>query len=213
MRWLLLASSPWIGFVVFGNDALFNLLLGEQWWGAGRLAAMLVLPAALFAITNWMDRLLDAIGRQDVNLKVELVAGLASVGALWAARSRKGSGNRGSPTKHRFGSHLCRLYLDLLRDCRLASFKPSSVAVCGICRRRAYLPIPSPYWASTSSDGRVLCRSSLRDVDHNCTSGHGSERSAMITIIDYGVGNPGALANMLELSVLTRGSRTNPRVL
>lgn len=85
VRWLLLASSPWIGFVVFGNDALFNLLLGEQWWGAGRLAAMLVLPAALFAITNWMDRLLDAIGRQDVNLKVELVAALASVGALWAA--------------------------------------------------------------------------------------------------------------------------------
>ena len=85
VRWLLLASSPWIGFVTFGNDALFNLLLGDQWRGAGQLAAMLVLPAALFAITNWMDRLLDAIGRQDVNLKVELVAGLASVGALWAA--------------------------------------------------------------------------------------------------------------------------------
>ena len=85
VRWLLLASSPWIGFVAFGNDALFNLLLGGQWQGAGHLAAVLVLPAALFTITNWMDRLLDAVGRQDVNLKTEMVAGLASVGALWVA--------------------------------------------------------------------------------------------------------------------------------
>ena len=77
VRWLLLASSPWIGFVAFGNDALFNLLLGSQWQGAGHLAAVLVLPAALFTITNWMDRLLDAVGRQDVNLKIEMVAGLS----------------------------------------------------------------------------------------------------------------------------------------
>ena len=35
VRWLLLASSPWIGFVAFGNDALFNLLLGESMAGRG----------------------------------------------------------------------------------------------------------------------------------------------------------------------------------
>jgi hypothetical protein len=44
-----------------------------------------VFPAALFTITNWMDRLLDAVGRQDVNLKVETVAGFSSVGVLWLA--------------------------------------------------------------------------------------------------------------------------------
>ena len=91
VRWLLLASSPWIGFVVFGNDALFNLVLGSQWQGAGHLAALLVVPAALFTITNWMDRLLDAVGRQDVNLKVEMVAGLTSVGVLWVALAAGGS--------------------------------------------------------------------------------------------------------------------------
>jgi len=91
VRWLLLASSPWIGFVAFGNDALFNLLLGGQWQGAGHLAAVLVLPAALFTITNWMDRLLDAVGRQDVNLKVEMVAGLGSVGVLWVVLAAGGS--------------------------------------------------------------------------------------------------------------------------
>jgi O-antigen/teichoic acid export membrane protein len=91
VRWLLLASSPWIAFVVFGNDALFDFVLGRQWRGAGHLAAVLAFPAALFTITNWMDRLLDAVGRQDVNLKVEMVAGLVSVGVLWAALAVGGS--------------------------------------------------------------------------------------------------------------------------
>ena len=91
VRWLLLASSPWIGLVAFGNDALFNLVLGEQWQGAGYLAAILVFPAALFTVTNWMDRLLDAVGRQDINLKVETVAGLTSVGVLWIALAAGGS--------------------------------------------------------------------------------------------------------------------------
>jgi O-antigen/teichoic acid export membrane protein len=60
-------------------------VLGDQWLDAGYLAAVLVFPAALFTITNWMDRLLDAVGRQDVNLKVETVAGFSSVGVLWLA--------------------------------------------------------------------------------------------------------------------------------
>jgi O-antigen/teichoic acid export membrane protein len=85
VRWLLLACSPWIAVVAFGNDSLFILVLGDQWLDAGYLAAVLVFPAALFTITNWMDRLLDAVGRQDVNLKVETVAGFSSVGVLWLA--------------------------------------------------------------------------------------------------------------------------------
>ena len=85
VRSLLLASSPAIGFVVFENDALAEALLGPQWRGAGQLAASLIFPAALFTVTNWMDRLLDAVGRQDINLKLELIAGLSSIGALWGA--------------------------------------------------------------------------------------------------------------------------------
>ena len=91
VRWLLLASSPWIAFVAFGNDALFDFLLGGQWHGAGHLAAMLVFPAALFTITNWMDRLLDAVGRQDANLKVEIAASLGSAGILWLVLAGGGS--------------------------------------------------------------------------------------------------------------------------
>ncbi|WP_292613977.1 oligosaccharide flippase family protein [Nitrobacter sp. 62-13] len=91
VRCLLLASSPWIAFVIFGDNALFNFLLGQQWDGAGQLAALLIMPAALFTITNWMDRLLDAVGRQDVNLKMEMIAGLSSVGALWGTLTAGGS--------------------------------------------------------------------------------------------------------------------------
>jgi O-antigen/teichoic acid export membrane protein len=91
VRCLLLASSPWIALVIFGDDALFNFLLGPQWQGAGLFAALLIMPAALFTITNWMDRLLDAVGKQDVNLKVEMIAGLSSVGALWGTLAAGGS--------------------------------------------------------------------------------------------------------------------------
>ncbi|WP_143105962.1 oligosaccharide flippase family protein [Bradyrhizobium sp. Gha] len=84
MRWLLIVSSPWIALLVFGGDELFMLLLGSRWQGAGWFSAMLVVPASLFMMTNWMDRLLDSIGRQDINLRLEAVAAISSVGSLWA---------------------------------------------------------------------------------------------------------------------------------
>lgn len=85
MRWLLVVSSPWMALLVFGGDTLFAIVLGPRWQGVGGLSAILVLPASLFMMTNWMDRLLDSIGRQDVNLKLEAVAAISSVGCLWAA--------------------------------------------------------------------------------------------------------------------------------
>lgn len=79
---LLIASSPWVALLVFGGDDLFVVVLGRQWNGAGWFAGVLSVPAALFMITNWMDRLLDVIGRQDLNLKLEAIAGISSVGGL-----------------------------------------------------------------------------------------------------------------------------------
>ncbi len=82
VRGLLIASSPWVALLAFGGDDLFVIVLGRQWNGAGWLAGALSVPAAFFMITNWMDRLLDVIGRQDLNLKLEAVAGISSVGGL-----------------------------------------------------------------------------------------------------------------------------------
>ncbi|WOH61252.1 oligosaccharide flippase family protein [Bradyrhizobium sp. BWC-3-1] len=84
MRWLLIVSSPWIALLVFGGDELFMFVLGSRWQGAGWFSAMLVVPASLFMMTNWMDRLLDSIGRQDLNLRLEAVAAISSVGSLLA---------------------------------------------------------------------------------------------------------------------------------
>lgn len=84
IRWLLIVSSPWIALLIFGGDELFGFVLGPRWQGAGGLSALLVLPASFFMLTNWMDRLLDSIGRQDINLKLEAVAAISSVGCLWA---------------------------------------------------------------------------------------------------------------------------------
>ncbi|MDF0583808.1 oligosaccharide flippase family protein [Bradyrhizobium yuanmingense] len=82
VRGLLIASSSWIALLAFGGDDLFVIVLGPQWSGAGFFAGVLSVPAALFMITNWMDRLLDVIGRQDLNLKLEALAGISSVGGL-----------------------------------------------------------------------------------------------------------------------------------
>ncbi len=91
VRWLLLAGSPWIALLAFGGDQLSTIVLGSSWQGTGELAAILVLPAALFAITNWMDRLLDVAGRQDMNLKLESLSGTSSVVALWGVLATGGS--------------------------------------------------------------------------------------------------------------------------
>ena len=91
VRWLLLASSPWIALLAFGGEQLSTIVLGFSWRGTGELAAILVTPAALFAITNWMDRLLDVAGRQDMNLKLESLSGISSVVALWGVLATGGS--------------------------------------------------------------------------------------------------------------------------
>jgi hypothetical protein len=88
---LLTACSPWIGLIVFGHSTLFEILFGAQWIETGRLSAILVVPAALFVVTNWMDRLLDVAGRQDINLRTELVVGLGSSGVLGGTLAAGGS--------------------------------------------------------------------------------------------------------------------------
>lgn len=80
-----LLAGPWIGLVVAQPTELFKLLLGDAWGDAGVFAALLAAPAALFVLTNWLDRLLDVANRQDMNLKLEVLAAVLSVGAFSGA--------------------------------------------------------------------------------------------------------------------------------
>ncbi len=86
-----LLAAPWLGVVMAKPEMLFAFVLGEAWSEAGIYAAILAIPALLFMLTNWFDRLLDVAKRQDANLKLEVVASVLSVGgfalALWAGVS------------------------------------------------------------------------------------------------------------------------------
>lgn len=123
IRWLLIVSSPWIALLVFGGDELFGFVLGPRWQGAGGLSALLVLPASFFMLTNWMDRLLDSIGRQDLNLRLEAVAAISSVGCLWAVLA---SGRSLSEAVALQSAALTVSYVLVLRICYAAAGWSSS---------------------------------------------------------------------------------------
>jgi O-antigen/teichoic acid export membrane protein len=77
-----ISGAPWIGLLFVDPELLFSIVLGPSWTAAGPLAATLSIGALAFAVSNWMDRLLDVMGRQDLNLWTELLALAASMLAL-----------------------------------------------------------------------------------------------------------------------------------
>ncbi len=82
LRGLALFGAPLVVVAIFWHRELVPLVLGPTWADAGAYVPAVALPAFLFALTNWMDRLLDVAGRQDLNLKLEAVAALLGTGAL-----------------------------------------------------------------------------------------------------------------------------------
>ena len=82
LRGLALIGAPWVVVVIFWHRELVPLVLGSRWVDAAVFVPAVALPAFLFALTNWMDRLLDVAGRQDLNLKLEAVAALLGTGGL-----------------------------------------------------------------------------------------------------------------------------------
>lgn len=77
-----LLAASWVGVAVAEPALLFGLVLGDAWRDAGVFAAVLAVPALLFMLTNWFDRLLDVVHRQDANLKLEVLSSLLSVGGF-----------------------------------------------------------------------------------------------------------------------------------
>ena len=41
-----------------------------------------MVPAAVFVCTNWLDRLFDVAGRQDLSFRLELIFSILSLGGL-----------------------------------------------------------------------------------------------------------------------------------
>ena len=71
----LLAFELWTAPIV-------KVAVGEEWLPAGPVLRLLAAPAALFVLTNWLDRVFDVVGRQDLALRLEVVFSTLSLGAL-----------------------------------------------------------------------------------------------------------------------------------
>lgn len=80
---LLIATGvPVLAIVMTYPTEILGWLLGDSWNEIGTILAPLLVPAFVFSISNWMDRLLDSAGRQDLNLTTEIISGVTSVAAL-----------------------------------------------------------------------------------------------------------------------------------
>jgi O-antigen/teichoic acid export membrane protein len=79
----------WVGFptsisIIVFSDQVTAFLLGDKWKGISPIISLMILPGLLDALVSWMDRVFDAKGRQDLNLKFELAFGVTSVAGLFA---------------------------------------------------------------------------------------------------------------------------------
>jgi O-antigen/teichoic acid export membrane protein len=79
---LAMAGAPWLAILAYQPEALFGLILGDAWRNAGSFAALMAMPIFLFTLSNWMDRILDVIGRQDLNLLTEVISAVTSTAGL-----------------------------------------------------------------------------------------------------------------------------------
>lgn len=78
-------GAPWLGVIAAQPQWTFGALLGPAWQIAGSYAAILAVPALLFAMSNWLDRVFDAAQRSDLNLKLEILAVVLSLGGFAGA--------------------------------------------------------------------------------------------------------------------------------
>lgn len=78
-------GAPWLGIIATQGEWVFRVLLGPAWQTAGSYAAILAIPALLFAMSNWLDRVFDAANRSDLSLKLEIFTVLLSVGGFAGA--------------------------------------------------------------------------------------------------------------------------------
>jgi O-antigen/teichoic acid export membrane protein len=83
-RWLAFVVAPAvIVFEIFAEEIIV-FAVGENWLPMVTMARLLAVPASLFVMTNWLDRVFDVLGRQDLAFRLELIFSLLSLGALAA---------------------------------------------------------------------------------------------------------------------------------
>jgi len=79
---LIVMGAPWLAIIMYRPEDLFSVVLGQSWRNAGTYAFMFAIPVFLFMLSNWMDRILDVVGRQDLNLLTEFLSTTTSLAGL-----------------------------------------------------------------------------------------------------------------------------------
>lgn len=90
-KWLLFIALP--GLIVFEiwAEPIIEALFSAKWLPAVPMVRILAVPAVLFVLTGWLDRVFDVLSRQDLALRLELLFTVISLGAfsigLWVLQS------------------------------------------------------------------------------------------------------------------------------
>jgi O-antigen/teichoic acid export membrane protein len=77
-----LVTLPALVFFEFHAETIFRLIFGSQWDAAIPYTRILAIPAILFLQTNWLDRVFDVTGRQDLVLRLETIFSVLSLSGL-----------------------------------------------------------------------------------------------------------------------------------
>jgi len=80
----LLSAGTGLGLVAFlaMPGDWFALVFGPHWREAGPVGACVVWGAATFLLANWLDRVMDVLGRQRLTLMMEIVFSTLSLGGM-----------------------------------------------------------------------------------------------------------------------------------
>ncbi len=76
------AALPVLLVAEIWTEPIFGFVLGEEWLSVVPYARLLMVPATVFICTNWLDRLFDVAGRQDLSFRLELIFSALSLGGL-----------------------------------------------------------------------------------------------------------------------------------
>lgn len=85
LRLLVDGVGPAVAFGLFWLIPLMGLLLPAAWTAAGPFAWWTLFPAAMIALTGWLDRMLDVLGRQRLSVVLQVASDLVLIAVVLAS--------------------------------------------------------------------------------------------------------------------------------
>lgn len=82
LKYLATITIPFLVLYFFYAKWLFGSFFGEEWADSGTIGKFLILPVFTYLFCNWMDRIMDVMGKQRLLLVIESFFGTISIGGL-----------------------------------------------------------------------------------------------------------------------------------